>query len=49
MKMETNKKARVAILVLDKIDFKTTAVPRVKKGPSNSTAGYLSEETQNTG
>ena len=45
MKMETNKKARVAILILDKIDFKTM----VKKGPSNSTAGYLSEETQNTG
>ena len=44
-----NKKhAGVAILVPDKIDFKIKAMTRDKERPSNSTSGYLSEETQNT-
>ena len=42
------KKARVAILISDKIDFKTMAITRDKKGPSKSTSRYLSKETQNT-
>ena len=43
MKIETNKqtnrKASVAILIPDKIDFKTR-----DKGPSNPTSGYLSAQ-----
>ena len=45
---QTNKKAGAVILMPDKIDFKTKAITRNKEGPSNSTYGYLSEETQNT-
>ena len=45
-----NKKiAWVAILIPDKIDFKTKAIiTRDGKGPSNSTFGDLFEESQNT-
>ena len=45
-KWKQNKKSGVAILVLDKIDCKTKAIERNKEGPSNSTSGYLFEETQ---
>ena len=49
MKMETKqRKAGVAILTSDKTDFKTKTITRDKEGPSNSTSGYLSKETQNT-
>ena len=48
MKMETNRKAGVAILTPDKIHFKNRTVTRDKEGLSNSTSGYLSEEIQNT-
>ena len=46
--METNKKAGVAILVPDKIDFKTKVISSDKDGPSNPSSGHLPEETQNT-
>ena len=36
-----------SILVSDKKDFKTKSIRRDKEGPSNSTCGYLSKETQN--
>ena len=51
MKMETNKqtkKAGVAILIPDKIVFKTKTITRNKEGPSNSTFVYLYKETQIT-
>ena len=41
------KKAGVGILISDKTDFKTKAITTAKEGPSNSTSGYLSKETQN--
>ena len=41
------KKLGVAVLIPDKIAFKTKAITRDKEGPNNSTSGYLSEETQN--
>ena len=41
------KKAGVAVITSDKIDFKTKAITRNKERLSNSTSGYLSEETQN--
>ena len=37
----------IAILITDKIDFKTKAI-RDKEGSSNFTSEYLSKETQNT-
>ena len=43
-----NKKAWVAILKPDKIDFKTKTITRDREGPGNSTSGYLSPKTQNT-
>ena len=49
MKIETNKqKARIVILVPDKIDFKEKTVTKDKEGPSYLTSGYLSKQTQNT-
>ena len=46
--METRTtKACVAILILNKVDFKTKPITRDKEWPSNSTSGYLPEETQN--
>ena len=49
MKMKTNiRKAWIATLTLDKIDFKTKTLIRDKEGPSNSTSEYLSEEIQIT-
>ena len=45
MQGEMKKNAGVAILISDKIDFKTKTITRHKEGPSNSTSGYLSEET----
>ena len=42
------KKNWVAILIPDKIDFKTKAITRNTEGPSNFTSGYLFKETQNT-
>ena len=35
-------KASLAILIPDKVEFKTKAI-RDKEGPSNSTSGYLSK------
>ena len=46
--METQQKTEVAILIPDEINFKTKALKRDKEGPSNSTSGYLTEETQHT-
>ena len=37
--------AGVAILTPDKTEFKMKAITRDKERPSNSTSGYLSEET----
>ena len=48
MKMGTEKKAGVAILIPDKIDFKTKTITRDKEDPSNSTSGYLSEKNPKT-
>ena len=49
MKIEINKqKARVAILTLNKIVFKTKAISRDKEKPSNSTSGSVFKQTQNT-
>ena len=49
MKMKTNiRKAWIATLTLDKIDFKTKTLIRDKEGPSNSSAGCWFEETQST-
>ena len=42
------KKSWVALLISDKIDFKTKAITGDEEGPSNFTSGYLSKETQNT-
>ena len=42
------RKAGVAILVPDNIDFKTKAIARDKEGPNSSISGYLSEWIQNT-
>ena len=44
--MRINKRAEVAKLTPDKMDFKTKGITR-DKGSSNSTSEYLSEETQN--
>ena len=44
--METNKKAVVAMLKPDKIDFKRKAI--TDEELSSSTSGYLSKETRNT-
>ena len=41
------KKSGVAILIPDKIDFKTKAIPKDKEGPSNSTSGHFTEESGN--
>ena len=40
-------RAGVAILLPDKIDFKTKAILREKEGSHNSTSGYLPKETKN--
>ena len=45
--MKRKKKAGVAILIPDKIDFKTKAITRDKQELSYP-AQYLSEKTQNT-
>ena len=45
--MET-KKAGVALLIPNKVDFKTKPMTRDKEEPSNSISGYLSKETRNT-
>ena len=42
------KKAAVATLTLDKIDFKTKTIERDKERPSNCTSGCLFKEFQNT-
>ena len=48
MKMEAkrNKKAQVAKVIPDKIDFKTKSVRRDKGQPCNSTSVYICKETQ---
>ena len=49
MEMEINEQTKNhcgRILILDKIEFKTKAITRDKEGPSDSTSGYLPEETQ---
>lgn len=49
MKVETRgKKAGAAILIPNKVGFKTKAITREKEGPSNSNSGYLPKETQST-
>ena len=35
------------LLILDKVHFKTKAIPRDNEGPRNPTSGYLPKETQN--
>ena len=46
MNMEMEKKnAKVAILIPEKVDFKTKAIMRYKEVTSNLTSGYLFEET----
>ena len=47
MKMETTKRAGVAILIPDKIGFKAKAVTRDKEGFGNVTSEYLSKQNQN--
>ena len=44
--MGINKKSGAEVLTPDKTNFKTKAITRDKEGPSNSTSGRLSEETQ---
>ena len=42
--MESKHKARVAILVSDKIDFKTTKIERDKEGPYIMVKGSMQQE-----
>ena len=45
--MGIKKKAGIAILISDKIDFETKDIKRGQEGPMNFTSLYLSKETQN--
>ena len=45
---KTKQNNKVALFILDKIDFKTKAITRDKEGSIYLTAGHLSEETPNT-